>query len=318
MNVDAAGSAQGAGPDPLLTVVVTVVAGREPLRRCLAAVTTQHDPPPLEILVPLDASVAELRSLGEEFAAVSWLELGPVETTAPIASAAGQHELYDRRRAAALAVARGDLVAIIEDRGVPRPDWARTAVRLHRGPAAVIGGAIEPAPAGLVAWALHVCDFSRYALPLTSGPAAWVSDVNVTYKRRALERTREIWRERFHEPLVHWHLLRDGDELRLDPALVVDHHRTARPFGALLGERFAWGRLFGAIHASTLSRSRRALLVAAAPVVPLLLLARHGRVWFRRGEGGRYLRAVPVLLALLTAWAAGEAAGLFTARSTRR
>jgi hypothetical protein len=160
-----------------------------------------------------------------------------------------------------------------------------------------------------------VCDYSRYSLPFAAGPVDWVSDVNVIYKRRALELTRSLWHERFHEPLVHWELQRRGEELRLDPSLVVDHHRAPAPLGRIVRERFAWGRLFGAIRARDLGLGRRVVLALASPLVPLVVLRRHARVQRRRGESGRLLRALPVLLLLLAAWSAGEAWGQLTGRS---
>lgn len=314
-------STAGAVPDgnltkaPLLSVVVTIVDGPAALVPFLEALVAQDAPPPMEILVPYDTSLAEVGRLAARFPMVTFLDIGSVATDHRIASAAGQHELYDRRRAAALAVARGDLVAILEDRGRPRADWARTAVRLHRQPWAVIGGAIEPTAGRLVDWALHVCDFSRYSLPFSAREAEWVSDVNVVYKRRALEVTRELWHDRFQEALVHWELRRQGEVLHLSPDLVVDHHRTKRSLARLLAERYGWGRLFGATRASAVSRSRRLMLALAAPIIPVVLLWRHGRVQWRRGEGDRFVRALPLLLALLTAWTAGETWGHLTGRS---
>jgi hypothetical protein len=211
-------------------------------------------------------------------------------------------------------VATGAIVAILEDRGIPRPDWAATVVRLHTQPWAVIGGAIEPAPSGSREWALYVCDYSRYALPFAAGPAAWVSDVNVSYKRQALEMTRHLWSERFHEPTVHWELQRRGETLHLTPELVVDHHGTPKPLRASLRERFDWGRLYGHLRGREVGASRRLLLVLTAPLVPIVLLARHAKVHVGRGDGGRYLAATPVLLALLTAWALGEAVGTLTGK----
>lgn len=318
MSDTAVGAPRGREADPLLSVVVTIVDGGEALGRLLNALAQQEDSPPLEILVPFDDTVTEATALRDAFPDATWLALGAPATAAPVTTPAGQHELYDRRRAAALGAARGNLVAILEDRGIPRGNWARTAVRLHRQPHAVIGGAIEPTRGRLVDWALHVCDFSRYSLPFTQRAVAWVSDVNVTYKREALERTRHLWHERFHEPLVHWELMRRGEVLQLSPELVVDHHRVPRRLAALVRERYGWGRLFGAIRAGTVSRTRRLLLTVAAPLVPPILLLRHATVWIRRGETGRFVLAVPVLLLFLGAWAAGEAVGQLTGRAAAR
>jgi hypothetical protein len=299
---------------PELSIVVTVVEGGLALERFLTALCSQHDAPSMEVLVPLDESVASLFALQSQFPSVQFLALGEVPTARPITSAGGQHELYDRRRTAALNVTTGAIVAILEDRGVPRPDWAATVVRLHAQPWAVIGGAIEPAPSGLLDWALYVCDFSRYALPLAPGPADWVSDVNVSYKRQALESTRHLWLDRFHEPTVHWELHRQGEALFLTPDLIVDHYRTPKPLHASLLERFHWGRLYGYIRAREISAGKRVLLALAAPLVPFVLLLRHAKVHVRRGHGWRYLAATPALFALLASWAFGEAIGTLTGR----
>lgn len=301
-------------PDPLLSIVVTVVEGGPALRRLLTALAAQTNPPPLQIIVPYDDTIAETGALGGDFPSVTFLAMGHVPTERPASGAAGIHELYDRRRAAGLRASRGELVAILEDRGVPRPEWARTAVRLHSAPWAVIGGAIEPAPAGLLNWAFYVCDFSRYGLPFQGGPAQWVSDVNVTYKRRALDHTGSLWADRYQEPVVHWALQERGEVLYLAPELVVDHLRAPLSLGALLPERFHWGRLFGAIRAGHSSGAKRLALVLLGPVIPLVVLLRHGRAQFQRGHGLRFLWAIPALAVLLVAWTAGEVTGYVTGR----
>lgn len=303
------------GADPTLSVVVTIVDGGASLERLLGALLNQDDSPSLEVLVPHDATVGNLTPIQARFPTVTWLDLGPLSTERPASTATGQHELYDRRRAAGLAAARGELVAIVEDRGAPRADWARTAVRLHREhAAAVIGGAIEPVRSSLLNWAFWVCDFSRYGLPFPAGRARWVSDVNVTYKRAALESTRHLWRDRYQEPVVHWALESGGEVLYLTPELVVLHQLPPQRLLPLLPQRFDWGRLFGSIRARHATPIKRLVLTLMSPLVPFVVLARHGRIQFRRGEGLRFLRAIPLLLLMLTAWTAGETWGTVTGK----
>lgn len=291
---------------PALSVVLTIVDGGDTLRRSLLALTHQEDAPSLEILIPWDASVTGIEGLQRTFSGVRFLEMGEVELTGSIRTAAGQHELYDRRRAVGLAEARGEIVAILEDRGVPRADWARNVIQLHEQPYEVIGGAIECAPCGLLNWAFYVCDFGRYGLPFEGGAASWISDVNVSYKRSVIDETKDLWRERFHEPVVHWALIERGSRLYLSPELVVEHSRGPLSLPTLIPERFHWGRLFGGIRASHVSGARRAAYAALSPLLPFLLLARHGRAQHRRGRSGRYLRAAPAILVMLIAWSAGE------------
>lgn len=300
-------------PDPLISVVVTIVDGGDVLRRFLDALTGQVDPPPLQIFLPYDASIPEIAELARDYPAVIPIAMGVVETVRPISTAAGQHELYDRRRAAGLHPATGELIAILEDRAPPRPDWTRTMVRLHGElPHAVIGGAIECAPGDLLNWAFYACDFSRYALPFESGPREWVSDVNVCYKRRAMDMTREIWNIRFNEARVHWTLLDKGETLFLTSEAVVDYRTPYRSLAGVLPERFHWGRLFGHVRARHLGTVGRLTHVVAGPLIPLRLFVRHGITQRRKGNTARFVKAAPFMLALLTAWTSGEVWGYIT------
>jgi hypothetical protein len=302
--------------DPLLSVIVTIVDGRPALARLLQALTTQDDAPPMEILVPFDDTVRDVLSLQPQFPNVTFLPFGKVLTEQPATSAGGEHELFDRRRAAGLAAARGDLVAIVEDRGAPRRDWARTAVQLHaKLPHAVIGGAIDPVPSDVLGWAVHVCDYTRYSSPFESGARDWVSDVNVVYKRRAIEQTRTLWKTRYQEPVVHWALQQQGEILFLSNELIVEHQRSPAPLGQLLGERFHWGRLFGAIRGRHLGAATRIVLSVAGPLIPFLVFARHGRAQMAKGRARQFVRAAPAILLLLVVWSAGEVSGIATRRA---
>ena len=299
---------------PLLSVVVTIVDGGETLARCLDALSRQRESPSLEVLVPWDASVPGMAELERRFPGFTFLPLGRLETQRPVRSPAGQHELYDRRRSAGLARAGGELIAILEDRGVPRPDWARQMATLHRSmPHAVIGGAIENARDTSLNWAVYFCDFGRYQLPFEGGPREYVSDVNICYKRRALEATRDLWATRYHETTVHWALQRQGETLYLSPQVAVDQMRDGLRMGSLLRERFGWGRLFAYTRAREIPAGRRLMLAILSPALPPLLWWRHLRGRMQRGAGvDRYLRAGLAVFLLLTAWSAGEFLGYLT------
>jgi hypothetical protein len=297
---------------PILSVVVTIVSGGEVLRRFLRALTQQDNPPGMEILVPYDASISATAGLQAEFPECTYFDMGAIQTERPMHTAAGQHELYDRRRTAGLAAARGDLIAILEDRAPPRANWARNVLRLHEQPYGVIGGAIECASGDALNWAFYVCDFSRYGLPFESGPRQWVSDVNVSYKRKLIEETRAIWSPRFSEPLLHWALLERGETLYLSSDLVVDYHTEYASLAGLLPERFHWGRLFGYVRSKKLSTLGRLAHIVLGPFILPLLLARHGITQFQKKRFGRFLRASPAILVLLASWTAGEVCGYLT------
>lgn len=303
--------------DPRLSVVLTVVDGGAALRRCLSALLAQDGGPPMEILVPYDSTMTSVASVIDEAAlpapgvTVRGLDLGRIDTRHPPLSARGQHELIDRRRSAGLREAAAGIVAIVEDRGVPRKDWAANVIRLHNTlPHVVIGGAIENGRDRVLNWAVYFCDFGRYQRPFAPGPRRYISDVNVAYKRRALDETREIWQLRYHEPWVHWALERRGETLFASPDVVVDQIRDHLKLSGLIRERLAWGRLFGSLRARDASIGRRAGWVALSPLVPFVLFGRlvRDRLSKRRAIG-RFVAAAPAAALLVCAWAAGEAAG---------
>ena len=297
------------------SVIVTIVDGGEALVRCLDGLAGQLDGPELEVIVPWDDSVPGVPALARRFPLARFLALGRLEVARPKPSPAGQHELFDRRRAAGLAVATGDIIAILEDRGVPRPHWARDLTALHaRLPHAAIGGAIENGRDRLLNWAVYFCDFGRYQLPFEAGPRPYVSDVNIGYKRRAIESTADLWRDRYHETTVHWALQRAGEILYLSPEFAVDQHRDQLKWPSLISERFAWGRLFAYTRAREAGFPKRVALALLAPLLPVMLLVRHARLQAeKRVQFGTFVKASPMVFVLLAAWSLGEALGYITA-----
>lgn len=303
--------------DPKISIVLTVVEGGTYVRDFLRDVAAFENPPPLEVIVPYDDSIADVAAYAGEFPGVIFLPLGKIVPKRPITSEAGKHELYDRRRSAGLAAATGDIIGILEDRGRPQKDWARVLVRLYAETGKnVIGGAIEcREPAPLLNWSFYCTDFGRYGRPFDSGPADWVSDVNLSYSRKALDETRHLWKDRYHEPIVHWYLIGRGEELWLSNELVVHHQRPPTTFRQLVPERFGWGRLFGEIRVRDMPEPKRWALIFASPLIAPLLWFRHFRIQYSKGRGGRYLRALPFVIILSSAWMLGEITGYITKRN---
>lgn len=296
-----------------LSVVVTIVDGGEALERCLRALQGQVDPPVLEVIIPFDDSVRQMEEVAARYSEFHFLNLGNLGTARAQESASGQHELFDRRRAAGLAHAQGDLVAMLEDRGVPVPTWANRFVAAHRQDHLVIGGAIENGTDRVLSWAVYFCDFGRFQLPFEGGAADYVSDINVCYKPGALERTRELWRERFHETTVHWALQRSGVILYLTPDVVIEQIRDLPGFRQLLEERLAWGRLFAYTRGKECTLARRLAWTTVTPLLPFILFLRLIRLRIRKRVAvGSFVKALPAILVLLTAWSVGEMVGYLT------
>jgi hypothetical protein len=301
-----------------LSVVVAIVDGGAALARCLAALRAQDLAEPFELIVPHDAG-CNLAGASAAGARERFLDLGELASAHAADSLLALHERIDRRRAAGLAAASGEIVALVEDRVLPRRDWAARLLAAHaaKPEAAVVGGAVAAGGAGVLARAVYYCDYGRYQPPFAPGPASFLSDVNVSYKRAALEATRELWRERYHESSVHWRLRERGETLWATPDAVVEAARGELALGALLRERVAFGRVFGWTRAHEATLARRLAWCALAPALPVLLTARRVAERARRGGlfGEGFAAALPAIALLSCAWSLGEALAYATGRA---
>jgi hypothetical protein len=294
-----------------LSVIVVIVDGGRQLDRCLAALARQSTTVDLEVIVPWDDTITGIDDFVRRYPGFEFPPIGSVRTTHAPASHAGLHELYDHRRTFALHAATGELVAMIEDRSVPEPQWAQAAVRAHaERPNLVIGGALASGRTTLIGHADYLCDFYRYQPPLEAGPREYVSYVNICYKRDALERTKHLWREMYYDLGVHQALREQGEELWLEPDFLARQERgDGTRLATLLAERFAWGRRFAA-HRLELAGGRGRLRFAVQSIlVPGVLWARVMRSQPRNSAMLRAVAATPAVILIFGAWALGELTG---------
>lgn len=288
---------------PQLSVVVVTLVGPETLARCLEALDAQIDPPALEIIVPLDARLGDPGRLRQKYPHVQFLQ-------------APGRKTYAQLRCLGICQARGPVVAVTEDHCRPQPDWCAQIVRLHAAaPHAAIGGAVEKeAPDSPLNWSFYFADYLRYSLPFEAGRSHALTDLNVTYKRAAMDRIAPVWAEEFHENAVHAALEAAGETLWLAPEVVV---RQQRPLtlGHAVWYRYAFGRLFASTRVAGAPPAARLKLIALAPLVPLLLVARIAGLVNRKCRWkGEFVRALPAVALVSLVWGWGELIGYVTGR----
>ena len=143
-----------AASDVELSVIVTVVGGQAFLRRCLLHLIAQIRDRSIEVIVAFDAATTDVSPVGHEFPQVVFHDLGKNRTVASPGTFAASHELYDRQRAQGLAIARGGVIAIIEDYAIVASDWIDQVLEAHRLPHGVVGGAVEHVGSGMLNWAV--------------------------------------------------------------------------------------------------------------------------------------------------------------------
>jgi hypothetical protein len=231
----------------------------------------------------------------------------------------GSHEHHDELRGRGLALARGEVVGMLEDHARPDAHWCAGMVQAHRRAAfAGIGGAIENGIDRALNWAVYFCDFGRYQNRLPEGETPFASDANITYKREALQAVRAVWQDIYQETAVNAALHGRGEKLGLTPRAVVYQHRTDLRFVGALRERFIWGRSYAATRGRLVGRARRAVYAALSPALPGILLWRMARNVIRKRRCvGAFFKALPLTTLLTAAWSLGELAGYVTGRATR-
>lgn len=284
-----------------LSVCVIQFTSRTHLVRCLESLEQQADTD-VEVLVPHDDGFEDATSLRERFPAFSFLGLSGRRTPAEL-------------RASAARVARGDIIAFLEDHCVPAPDWITCLRDAHAAPHAAVGGAVEKgfapgqATDSALNWAVYFTDYSRYMNPQSAGPARSLTDCNVSYKREALEAIRDTWQTEFHENVVNGLLTERGGTLWLAPGVVVLEQRSLT-LGSALRDRYSFGRLFASTRVSGVTVQRRAVFAAGALAMPPVLVLRVARnLVDRRRHLPQFVRALPHLLLVTGTWMLGEFVG---------
>jgi hypothetical protein len=300
-----------------LSVIVTVVGGRRFLRRCLSRLTPQIEGKPIEVIIPYDFTANSICRLKKAFPQVSFLGIGVIKTSARPGTQAAAHEIYDCRTAKGLNIARGRVVAILQDYGVPDPDWCGRVLEAHQLPYGVIGGAVEHEGKGVLNWAAYFLDFGSYQLPLCEGPSENLTDANISYKHAVLELVRGLWAERYKEAAVNSALAKKGIVLWLRPQIVVRQNCGKQSFSQVAIQRFCWGRLFGCIRAQESPFMFRLFYIVISPVIPFILIARIAwKVFAGKRNRFRFIQSFPQVVAMILCRSAGEFVGYMTARES--
>jgi hypothetical protein len=144
------------------------------------------------------------------------------------------------------------------------------------------------------------------------GPAPQLSGANLSYKRDALDGSRDLMDAGQWEAALHERWRAQGRALMLSDAAVVFHNGMTRADAVRM--RFHYGRSYAADRFG--GRRGTAILYAVlGPVLLPLLLLRAARHAVRAGVMGRFAAALPWLIVLNAAWSAGEVAGYLLGRS---
>ena len=126
-----------------------------------------------------------------------------------------------------MAVARGDIVALIEDDCVIDDEWYTAVMSAHREPWLPSAALSSPVPyARALDWAVYLYEYGRFMLPFESRPSAILPGNNVSYKRDTLMSEILGPTTEFHDVSVHASWARKGLPMLITPTLVVTNRNS--------------------------------------------------------------------------------------------
>lgn len=279
-----------------LSIVVASSNAVGSIRDCLGCLVRQVDAS-IELIVVDNSSDGSTEIVRTDFPQIQLV-------TRP------KNALINELWSAGIRQSNGAIVAITTAHCIPSNDWIKQVLEGHLVEAAGVGGTIDGDPlSSLTDWAVCFCRYNHFLPPLTASEVDDIAADNASYKRAPLFRHEAQWRDGFWEPQLHRALAQEGQVLRIAPAMLV-RHRHSYNFSGFMMQRFLHGRKYGSWRASTLGSAKRALMLAASPLIPFVLLQRTTRRVLQKGRNrSKFLAALPLIAAFYVAWACGEATG---------
>lgn len=209
----------------------------------------------------------------------------------------------------------GNLISITEAHTTFAKNWCDTAISVSRASLdAAIGGAVEPGSSlSPVDFALYLCDYVQFALPLESGLSDDLPGNNVVFKRKVIDQYlsgKDLARDGFWKTFFCHELIEKGERLSRHSSMVAYYNRHL-PFNAVMERRYHHGRCFGAMRSVEFGAAKKALYSASCAGLPLILMFRLiQKVLKKRSLVARFLRVYPICKLIICAWVAGEYRGM--------
>jgi hypothetical protein len=286
---------------PEMSVVLLVGKHRHRAERSLRSLLGQSAIDRMEVLL-IDFSAGRAAAIpGSDHPAVRCVDKNQLEP-------------FGRVRAEAVRLARGEIVAFVEEHCEALPGWGEAVLRAHAQGWDGVGPEVHNANPGVGASdAIALMNYVRWLPPARPGGANLLVGNNSSYRRSTLlARTDDLDRLMACDPLLQWKLVEAGGRLAVDPAVKVAHWNEAEVRVIARGY-YLWNRMFAPMRARLFhwSRLRVFTWTLLLPALPVVRAWKLGWTAIRRQPpmGGAFLRALPVILAAQSAAALGLAVG---------
>lgn len=282
---------------PQISVIIASHNTVNVVGECLSALLAQQEAETAEVIVADSSSDGTAELVRDHFPRVRLIHSsGPL--TIP------------QLRGAAIAEARGEIVAILDPYCIVGDNWLARLAKAHsKRTEAVIGGTVELAGAAdqsIVRWATFLSEYDAFVPPVAAGPVSELTGNNLAYKRAVLGELEGLADAGFWKTFFNKGLRAKGYILWTDPSLGV-MVRKPIPFLEFFRSRYHHGRCFGATRSAESSRLERWLRALTVPLLPALGLFRQTRRFWPKARYRReFLLAAPLLFLFHVSWAWGE------------
>lgn len=278
---------------PAVSVVIASIVGQPFIDDCLASVFAQKNPPAFEVIVVDCRGPENVARLTRRFPEVRFIPLQHRETVPQL-------------RRIGVEQAKGEIVAVIEEHCVAADNWLATLCSAFSPEYVAVGGPIAFRGGRLRDWITYFIEYNSYLPPWPDGDAYKLADANVGYRRETLNSNLGLLSGGYWEAALHPKLLREGARFRSVPGLIA-YHRGPFEYGYYLRQRYLFSRAFAGARRSTLSLTKRAVYLLAAPAIPFVLLARTAsRVFAKKCHVGKFLLCLPLIIPAMVIYVAGE------------
>jgi len=289
---------------PILSVIITSMTPLHEIIPGLAPIIKQCQDQGMEIILACCSDSDRINTVTTHYPNVILLQL-PSEAHLP------------RLLGVALARATGQVIAITDVTCEIDENWISEILKAHQKSPPVIGGAVEPKGLrSLVAWAAYFCDYGQFMLPFAEGAVGEIPGNNISIKRWALERGKEVMKREFWK--THWCLTlqEKGINLYAVPSIIVSYRKSFH-FCQYLERRFHHGRCFGGMRAEKMSQGMRMVYSVFSPLLPILFCVRILRaVLPKRRYLCRLFLSFPIIIQATISWSLGELVGYLSGTGT--
>jgi hypothetical protein len=176
-----------------------------------------------------------------------------------------------------------------------------------KGRYAAVGGAItDYGYDRLRDWLVYFIEYNASLPPVSAGETHELNDANIAYPRQLLLEHRHLLDDGYWPMSLHPTLAARGEKFLSVPEMVV-YHRGPFDFFYYLHQRFLFSRAFAGVRARKQSPVRRLAYLVAAPIVPLMLVARMTRTVVAKGRRvPEFVKTLPLIVPAVTVLVVGE------------